>query len=77
MTRTTLALIHNIELDAILRFPLHVAEEALVDQHLEGADHAGGQDQDEVVFRGSKAVQANRPPFSWTPTSRLDQHPER
>ena len=72
MTWPTLALVHNIKFDAVLRLPLHVAEEALIDQHLEGADDAGGQDQDEVVLSGSKAVQAHRSAFSWTPTCMSD-----
>lgn len=60
MTGTTLALVHHIELDAVLGLPLHILKEALVDQDLEGADDTGGQDQDEVMLCGSKAVGAHQ-----------------
>lgn len=58
MTRAVLALVHNVELDAILRFPLHVLEQALVDEHLQRADHARRKYQDEVALCGSKAAAA-------------------
>ena len=58
MTRAILALVHNVELDAILRLPLHVLEQALVDEHFQRAEHARRQHQDEVALCGSKAATA-------------------
>ncbi len=72
MARAALALVHNIELDTVLGLPLHIFEEALVDQDLEGADDAGGQDQDEVMLCGSKAACADHKLLSvWMSASRL------
>ena len=59
MTGATLALVHNIELDAVLGLPLHIFEEALVDQDFKGTDDAGRQDQYEVMLCGGKAVGAH------------------
>ena len=56
MATTVLLLVHNVELDTILRLPLHVLEEALVDEHLEGTQHAGGKNQDEVTLCGCKTA---------------------
>ncbi len=65
MAGTVLLLVHNIELDAILRLPLHVLEEALVDEHLEGAQHAGRKDQDEVALCGCKTAATANWSSSW------------
>ncbi len=56
MARTVLLLIHNVELDAMLRLPLHVLKQALVDEHLEGAQHAGRKNQNEVTLCGGKTA---------------------
>ena len=56
MAGTILLLVHDIELDPILRLPLHVLEEALVDEHLEGTQHAGGKNQDEVTLCGCETA---------------------
>ncbi len=56
MAGTLLLLVHNVELDTILRLPLYILEEALVDEHLEGAQHAGRKNQDEVTLCGRKTV---------------------
>ncbi len=65
MAGTILLLVHNVELDAILRLPLHVLEEALVDEHLEGAQRAGRKDQDEVTLCSCKAAATADWSSSW------------
>ena len=65
MAGTILLLVHNVELDAILRLPLHVLEEALVDEHLEGAQHAGCKNQDEVTLCGCKTAATANWSSSW------------
>lgn len=60
MPWSILAVVHDIELDSILRLPLNIAEEALVDQHLQWAQHAGHDDQNEVVLCGSKTAKPLR-----------------
>ena len=56
MARTILLLVHDIELDAILRLPLHILEEALVDEHLERTQHTRRKNQDEVTLCGRKTA---------------------
>lgn len=56
MAGTIFLLVYNIKLNPILRLPLHVLEEALVDEHLEGAQHTGRKNQNEVMLCGCKTA---------------------
>ena len=56
MAGTIFLLVYNIKLNPILRLPLHVLEEALVNEHLEGAQHTGRKNQNEVMLCGCKTA---------------------